>query len=268
MLEHFSNQASGLLGWANRPGPRLLAVVNHGDDQAELPLLWQLCLALVHFGYSVSVLDASTPESSDNPGLAQLLDNSHWHDEPVRDVPAWTVLPSANGLQSLCTAAPANDHCLQQLGQLFGTDGVVILYCKAEWMASLLAHCRIEPLLAVSPLRTSLMTGYIALKRLLISGKLKPTIVNMVHNMDAQGVAFASAASLGLRECAEKFLGQDIKSLDIAVQRGESPPNADFQRLALRLLEGALELQAATAPHKSLGRTQPMGTAFQHGEMH
>ena len=269
MLDNFSNQAAGLLGMANQPGPRMLAVVNHGDDQAELPLLWQLCLALVNFGYSVTVLDATTQESDSNPGLAQLLDNSHWHDEPVRDTPAWTVLPSGTGLQDLCAASsqpPA--HKLQRLGQLFRTDGVVILYCKAEWVASLLGECPVEPLLAVSPLRTSLMTSYVALKRLLISGKLRPTIVNMVHDSDSYGVAPANAVSLGLSECARKFLGHDIKTLNIAVQSAESPQNGDMQSLALRLLEGALELRADHAPVSSVGQSRPLGTAFQHGEMH
>ena len=57
MLEHHANQAAGLLGLGSRNGPRMLAVVNHGDEQAELPLLWQLCLALVNLGYAVTVLD-------------------------------------------------------------------------------------------------------------------------------------------------------------------------------------------------------------------
>ena len=268
MLDHFSNQAAGLLGMTNQPGPRMLAVVNHGDDQAELPLLWQLCLALVNFGYSVTVLDATTLESDANPGLAQLLDNSHWHDEPVRDTPAWTVLPSSMGLQNLCAAPQPPVHSLQRLGQLFRTDGVVILYCKAEWIATLLGECPVEPLLAVSPLRTSLMTSYVALKRLLISGKLKPTIVNMVQDSDLDRIAPANAVSLGLSECAKKFLGHDIKAQDIAVQGGEAPQNGDIQRLALRLLEGALELRAADAPMKGLSRSRPIGSAFQRGEMH
>ncbi len=268
MLDHFSNQAAGLLGMTNQPGPRMLAVVNHGDDQAELPLLWQLCLALVNFGYSVTVLDATTLESHTNPGLAQLLDNNHWHDEPVRDTPAWTVLPSGTGLQNLCAAPQPPAHSLAHLGQLFRTDGVVILYCKAEWVASLLGDCRVEPLLAVSPLRTSLMTSYVALKRLLISGKLKPTIVNMVQDSDSDGVAPSNVVSLGLSECARKFLGHDVKTLDIAVQSGEAAQNGDIQRLALRLLEGALELRADIAPTIGLGRSRPTGAAFQHGEMH
>ena len=62
MLNHFTNQASGLIGLGCQPSPRLIAMVGHGDEQAELPLLWQLCLSLVNFGYSVTVLDATSPE--------------------------------------------------------------------------------------------------------------------------------------------------------------------------------------------------------------
>lgn len=268
MLDHFSSQASGLWGMTNRQGPRVLAVVNHGDDQAELPLLWQLCQALVNFGYAVTVLDGTTQESRENPGLAQLLDNRSWHDEPVRDALAWTVLPCGLGLPDLCAQTKVGTPRLQRLASLLHTNGVVIVYCKAEWMADLLGHSPIEPLLAVSPLRTSLMTGYVALKRLLISGSLKPTIANMVEDADPDGLTTASAVSLGLSECAKRFLGQDVKTLDIAIQSSDAPPSGAMQRLALRLLEGAMDLRAAPAPTPLVGRSRPMGTVLQHGEMH
>ncbi len=94
MLDRHANQAEGLLGLVSQRGPRMLAVVHHGDEQAELPLLWQLCLSLVSFGYAVTVLDATKPESDANPGLAELLDSAHWNDNASRDAPAWTVLPA------------------------------------------------------------------------------------------------------------------------------------------------------------------------------
>ena len=268
MLENCSNQAAGLLGLACQPGPRLLAVVNHGDDQAELPLLWQLCLALVNFGCSVTVLDGTTAESPDNPGLAQVLVNSHWRDEPARDAAAWTVLPSRAGLQHLCAAPTLQFQSLQQLGQLFPGDGVVVLYCKAEWMTTLIGNHPIEPLLAVSPVKTSLMTSYVALKRLLISGNLKPTIVNMVQDAESAIAAAPSTVSVGLSDCAKRFLGHDVKTLNIAEHRGEAPQNSDMQRLALRLLESALELRAEYVPMQALGRTKHMGHTQHQGEMH
>lgn len=261
MLEHYSNQASGLLGLGSQQGPRLIAMVSHGDERAELPLLWQLCLSLVNFGYSVTVLDATTPESEDNPGLAQLLGNTLWRDEGARDIPAWTVLPSTTGIRSLCNAQGASVRSLHQLRHLFPIEGVVVLYCSADSMASLLHDWPIEPLLAVSPVQASLLTGYTALKRLLITGKLKPTIINMLQDsdMDLHQPLTSGSATAGLSECAKRFLGYEFKTLDIREQHGESQPRGEVQGLALRLLESAVTLGApAAAGRTAVHRPVPL----------
>jgi hypothetical protein len=242
MPEHQSNQAAGLLGLGSPRGPRMLAVVNHGDEQAELPLLWQLCLTLVRFGYAVTVLDATIQESDSNPGLAELLDNAHWQDNTSRDAPAWTVLPAGKGIQSLCNLHAPGWHGLQQLGQILPQDGVVVMYSKVEWMIPLIAGSCIEPLLAVSQSRTSLITSYLALKRLLISGKLRPTIVNMIRENTPISPDKESQILTSLSDCAKKFLGQTVKAINIIEQFSEDGQNDDIQRLTLRLMENALPL--------------------------
>lgn len=259
MLEHHVNQASGLLGLGCHPEPRMIAMVSHGDEQAELPLLWQLCLALVNFGYSVTVLDATTCESDTNPGLDQLLDDGHWHDEGIRDASAWTVLPAGKGVQNLCGVHSSKLQNLRQLGHLFPAGGIVILYCKVEWMIALVGDCSIEPLLAVSPLRTSLLTSYLALKRLLITGKLKPTIVNMIQDQNSASLAAPQSVAAGLSECAKKFLGHDVKALEIREQHGDAPLYGDIQHLALRLLESAVALSANYLPMETGGRATHFG---------
>lgn len=245
MLDRYTNQASGLLGLCNQQGPRMIAVVAHGDEQAELPLLWQLCLALVSFGYAVTVLDATTDESDCNQGLEQLLDAAHWRDEGQRDGAAWVVLPAGKGIQHLCAIRSPQVQPLTQLGHLFPKDGVLILYCRVEWMIPLIGDCDVTPLLAVSPLRTSLLTSYLALKRLLITGRLKPTIVNMVQEpVNALPKAHPPASS-SLSECAKKFLGYDASILTIQERCGEDALFNEFQGLALRVLESALALEPA-----------------------
>jgi len=248
MLEYFANQASGLIGLGAQPGPRMMAVVCHGDEQAELPLLWQLCLALVNFGYSVTVLDATTQESESNPGLVQLLEDSRWGGDENRQPGAWTVLPAGVGVQSLCAASEHKQQSLGQLGHLFPQGGVVILYCKVEWMIPLIGDCAIEPLLAISPMRNSLLTSYLALKRLLITGKLKPTIVNMISESSPDSPTHPQSVCASLSECAKRFLGHEVKALDIAEQLGEEPLYGETQRLALRLLESAVTLNAGHQP--------------------
>ncbi len=255
MLEHYANQASGLLGLGCQSGPRLIAMVSHGDEQAELPLLWQLCLSLVNFGYSITVLDATTAESEANPGLEQLLGNAHWRDEGVRDTPAWAVIPSARGVQALCRAG-AGPNSLHQLRPLLPPEGVVVLYCKVDWMMPLVSDWHMEPLLAVSPLQTSLLTSYMALKRMLITGKLRPTIINMLQDSDLRSPSSALSASTGLGACAKRFLGYECKTLNISEQRDQSQPSAAVQSLALRLLENSVTLGAQHAPDTA-GRGSP-----------
>jgi len=249
MLDYFSNQASGLIGLGCQPSPRLVAMVSHGDEQAELPLLWQLCLSLVNFGYSVTVLDATTAESDTNPGMEQLLENSLWEDGGPRDTPAWTVLPSAKGIQTLLGAPYPLARSLHHLGLLLPAESIVVLYCKADWMVKLIGDRHTEALLAISQTKASLLTGYIALKRLLIMGKLRPTIVNMLRDPSLPAPAHHPTTSAGLSECAKRFLGHELKTLTIAEWQTDVAPCDAVQRLALRLLESAvpLDAQAQTA---------------------
>ncbi len=258
MLDHFSNQASGLIGLGCQPRPRLVAMVSHGDEQAELPLLWQVCVSLVNFGYSLTVLDATMTESETNPGLQQLLENALWGEDNLSDTPAWTVLPSAQGIQTLLEVSLAQARSLYPLGALLPAEGIVILYCNAEAMAALIGEWHTEPLLAVSPTKRSLLTGYAALKRLLITGELKPTIVNMLRQQNLAVSALQTTPSVGLGECAKRFLGHELKTLDIVEQLADVAPCEAVQGLALRLLERAVPL-GAPAPMSTLRRTSSMG---------
>lgn len=268
MLNHFSNQAAGLLGLRRQPGPRMIAVVAHGDEQAELPLLWQLCIALVSLGYAVTVLDATTDESEDNPGLDHILDATHWRDNDHQDAAAWTVFPAARGIQTLCDLQGSGSQNLRQLGHLFPQDGVLILYSKVEWMITLMGHCDIAPLLAVSSARTSLLTSYLALKRLLISGALKPTIVNMVPEPDSMSAVASSSPSNSLSECARRFLGQEMKTLTIVERQSEDELNSEIQGLALRLLESGVSMGVDSFPIATDARVTHFGLVDQFAGSH
>jgi hypothetical protein len=269
MLDHFTNQASGLIGLGCQPGPRLVAMVSHGDDQAELPLLWQICLSLVSFGYSVTVLDATTAESEINPGLQQMLESDLWADEDKRDSPAWTVLPSAKAIRSLSEMPGSGAHKLCQLRPTLPAEGIVVLYCQVEPMLALVGdYCYLEPVLAVSPAQAYLLTGYIALKRLLITGKLKPTIVNMLLKHSPHAAAPPLSAFAGLAECAKRFLGHELRTLDVTEERGETQPCATVDGLALRLLEGAVVLGEQEAPKAGMPRAACKGLFAQFAGSH
>jgi hypothetical protein len=238
------NQAFGLLGLAPPEAPQLLAVVAHGDARSEQPLLWQLSSALTELGYGVTVLDATVDESERNPGLQHLLDYEFGHCAADDAGPAWNVLPAALGLQSLCALGTRPEQSLQRLGQTFQTHGVIVLYAGVDYLVKLLPDSDIRPLLSVSSGKSSLLTSYLALKRLLRRARLEPTILNMMESaQDGQGMGAAGVAH-ALSECAKTFLSYEVKAIRIDPSQAESQFNVEMRHLATRLLENALELKS------------------------
>jgi hypothetical protein len=261
------NQAVGLLGLAAPLAPQLLAVVAHGDTRTEQPLLWQLSSALSALGYSVSVLDASVAESEDNPGLLQVLDYAFGHGMPEDDGPAWNVLPAALGLQSLCALGSKPAHSLLRLGQAFQSQGVVVLYAGVDVMVQLLGNSDVRPLLSVSGEKSSLLTSYLALKRLLRKGRLEPTILNMMQD-DPQGTGAAGVAQ-ALRECARNFLAYEVHPIRIDPAQLEWQLGADMRRLATRLLEHAMALPGVVTDSRADFEASPEWSPdrLRYGEM-
>jgi hypothetical protein len=245
------NQAVGLLGLAAPEAPQLLAVVAHGDARSEQPLLWQLSSALTELGFGVTVLDASVNESDHNPGLQQLLDYEFGHGAAGDDGPAWNVLPAALGLQSLCAIGTRPVHSLQRLGQTFPSNGVIVLYAGVDYLVKLLPDSEIRPLLSVSSGKSSLLTSYLALKRLLRKARLQPTILNMMEH--AKEVPGGSAASVAhaLGECAKTFLSYEVNTIRIDPSQSESQFNVEMRHLATRLLEHALVLKRPAPTSRS-----------------
>jgi NAD(P)-dependent dehydrogenase (short-subunit alcohol dehydrogenase family) len=234
------NQAAGLLGLAAPLAPQLLAVVCHGDARTEQPLLWQLSSALADLGYTVTVLDATVTESADNPGLQQLLDYQFDASAVAEDGPAWDVLPAAAGLQTLCALGNKPAHSLQRLGEALQSNGVVVLYAGVDAMVTLLSNSDVRPLLSVSCEKSSLLTSYLALKRLLRKARLEPTILNMMEGSRKNSAQAGMAHSLS--ECARNFLRYEVNTIRIDPSQPELQVNAEMRRLATRLLENALPL--------------------------
>ena len=260
MLDRPANQAAGLLELARPQSPRLMAMVSHGDELSELPLLWRLCSSLVEFGYAVTVLDATTRETESNPGLEQLLEYAYWRGADNLDAPEWTVIPAGMGLQSLCAIPERKEQSLQHLGRLFQNEGAVILYGKAELLVPLLSDSRIHPLLAVAPMKASLLTSYLALKQLLLKGRLEPTIVNLVQEHNAAAATKIGSVAASLSDCARNFLGYEVNALNIAAPVDEDRPCVGIQRLALRMLESAMLLDAPVP--NAMPHTRGTGLAY------
>jgi len=244
MLETPPNQAAGLLDFAVPQTPRLAAMVSHGDEHAELPLLLRICAALVSFGYMVTVLDGSVVETQENQGLEQLLNFSL----PTRDhgdAPGWNIMPAALGLQSLSAAHGHAGPGIADCGSFFPHESIVIVYASAQSLTPLLQNSTVRPLLAISDAKTSLLTSYLALKRLLLKAKVEPTIVNVVGGEPSEKPDAPSWTSLG--DCAKFFLNYEVTPLQITLPTGNERYNARISRLALGLLETAMPLESGWA---------------------
>ncbi len=250
MLDHPINQAAGLLDLAVVPAPQLIAMVSHGDEQVELPLLLQLCTALVGFGHPVTVLDGTVLETPDNPGLSQLFDYS-MAPPATSDAPSWSVVPARLGLQTLVSGTTTGRHSLVDAGGLFPHESVVIVYSNAQTLAHLLHGSSVRPVLAVSNAKTSLLTSYLALKRLLLKGALEPTIVNVVDNAPTAKPAAGNRVPTSLNDCAKYFLNYQVNALNIQVPATDERPSASIGRLVLGLLENAMALNSGwSVPHR------------------
>jgi hypothetical protein len=248
MLDFQVHQASGLQALTALQGPQLIAMVSHGDGPSDMPVLWRLCSAYLELGYSITVLDATKRETPAEPGLARLLEDGFWPGGQHRPQAAWQVLPAARGLQELHTRTSGVGAAWPQLGQLFADDAVVLVYAKPETLAALLRDSGARPLLAVSSSKNALLTSYLALKRLLMDGRVEPTIVNVSEHGDAEVEdPMPTPAAVNLAECARNFLGYQIRVLRVTLQKQGDGQEYDLKPLAARLLESGLTLGARSA---------------------
>lgn len=243
MLETYVNQGAGLHGVALEAAPRVIAMASHGDQQGELPLLWSLCSTLVDSGYSVMVLDANAIESDNNPGLVQLLDDAPWRNEELNEPESWSVLPAALGLLRMSQSGVTQGLPLDPLGGLLQNFGVIVIYARAEVLVRLLRGSGIQPLLTVSALKTSSVTAYQALKKMLLHANLRPTVAKIVADFGVSLPEVNRPEVDNLQQCAMEFLGYQIDPLTIRARQPKDRDSNDVSRLALRLLENAMPLR-------------------------
>ena len=239
MLEPYVNQAAGLQLMAPQATSRLVGVTSHGQQQGELPLLWGLCSAWVEMGFSVLVLDGHAQESPHNPGLSQLLDNPQARFEGDDAAESWSVLPAANGFEQLAQRG----FSATTLGELFPNYAVVLIYASAATMTRLLKRSGLAPLLVVSPLRSSTVSAYQALKQLLLDAQLRPTVANITLPSAAHATMPDTAQTHHLQHCAQTFLGYAIRPLTITASARAENSRDGINRLALELLENAVQLE-------------------------
>ena len=238
MLEPCVNQAAGLQGLALHLAPRLIAVSSHGDQQAELPLLWGLCTTWADMGFAVVVLDGHAQESPGNPGLEQLLDSPPEQHDADDDPQTWSIVPAARGFGQLDNAGLLTSA----LSAYFQHYGVVLIYADADTLTRMLKGSSMMPLLVVSPLKASSLSAYRALKHLLLDARLRPTVANIALVPAASAFMPIPSPAQHLQDCAMAFLGYAIKPLTITASAHAGRSQDQVNRLALQLLENAVPL--------------------------
>jgi hypothetical protein len=242
MFDACINQAAGLQCLAPQLAPKLVAVVSHGQQHGELPLLWSLCSTWVDMGLPVMVLDGHAQESEMNPGLVHKLTDpgAGIHEEQVAQ--AWTVLPAALGFEQL--SEPGFNSGM--VADLFQNYGVVLLYAGAATLTGLIKGTGLAPLLVVAPLKASSLTAYRALKQLLLDARVRPTVANIA--LVANATATVSQPTQNLQDCAMTFLGLDIKPITLSALAKADDSHDEINRLALQLLESAVFLERHPLP--------------------
>lgn len=237
MLDVCVNQAAGLSGLAQQPIPRLVAVVSHGQQQGELPLLWSLCSTWVDMGLSVVVLDGHSRESDTNPGLLQMLSTSQRYSQSDPEPSPWSVLPAALGFVRLKGSGLVS----HTLDALFQDAGVVVVYTDAPSATAMLKGTGLSPLLVVPPLKAASLTAYQALKQLLLDAGLEPTVANI--HLPTVRTQTLPTPDQTLQDCAKAFLGHTLHPISLTAMASGDQSDEEINRLARHLLENAVMLE-------------------------
>jgi hypothetical protein len=255
MLDSGANQGFNLRSLIQEVQPHAVAMASHGEQDAELPLLWDLCSTYVRLGYSVAVLDGTTSESETNPGLDQLLDYVYWRSDDKSDQPSWSVLPAAQGFKRLCGASGHVTNAMEQLASALQTYNVILVYAKADTLLSLLPDSGLKPLLVVSSEGLSRLSAYKALKQMLLNGRLQPSVVSIVPDSAPEAERASAELCKNLQECAMTFMGHQLDTVTLRLERRDGRVQiGSMHTFALRMLENATPLQ-----RQAFGK--PSGTA-------
>lgn len=245
MLNLGLHQGASLLSYTPQSALRLLASVSQERAPHAVETLWQVCASLQSMGYPVVVLDGSTHETRESPGLTDLLNPAPWH---KNETPHWgelasslTVIPAAQGLAQLGERSHSRHASpLQGLLPYFRSYGLMVLHAPITLLVRLLPRAQTSPLVFMQEGASQVLTSYQQCKQMALFTGLTCTVAALVREHTASARRRALGALRTLQNCADRHLRGPLHTTTI--QAGHAP---DIQRLALQLLENAGTLEAS-----------------------
>ena len=253
MLDTSADQGESLRRIAPQAAWSVIAMVTRGDTATELPLLWHICTALQSFSLRITVLDATSAETEDNPGLQNLLDHAHWLEDAAPDAPPCHVVPAREGLSRLALQTRQNSAMshppLQSLSHLFRSCDLVVVYADAQLLATLLLGSQVRPLLTVTPRRASIVGAYQNFKKLLLQAELVPLIASVVTAPFKNAELMATSTGRALQNCAHRHLDCQTDFMTVRSFPQQHARWDDAHQIALRLMASAIPMAHGVGSH-------------------
>lgn len=161
------------------------------------------------------MLDGSQTESTRTPGLLQIVEghevNRYSKSQPIEP---WLTLPARRGLHEL------GQKVSEPWSMTFACQGresspcFTLVYGTTEQLKPLCSQWGARPLLSISEERSSLLTSYLAVKRLLIDTGIAATVVAVTERESALGAPVQRPSQL-LTECTRDYLQVDLEVITL-----------------------------------------------------
>jgi hypothetical protein len=208
-------------------------------------MVWVLSAGLSVLGYDVVVLDATTREHGDRPGLSQHLRGECLDPSSIDDGPY--ILAAQAGLAELLATAPAMGApaALERLADSFAADTVVLLLAHKEWLSVLFEGSDARPLIPFPAEPMGVIDAYSAVKVLTQAGNMQPILVPI----RGEGPEDLERQVIGvLLETARKHLGHVPDCWVLPDSRHDESP-AVLSPWVLKIVQSALSLGDRSSLH-------------------
>jgi hypothetical protein len=232
------HQAAGLRTVCTPAAVKLMPVSLNRDAAAACDMVWVLSAGLSMLGHGVVVLDATTREHGDRPGLSQHLRGERLDPSSIDDGPY--ILAAQAGIDELLATAPAMraPAALERLAGSFAAGTVVLLLAHKEWLSVLFEGSGARPLIPFHVEPTGVIDAYSAVKVLTQAGNMQPILVPI----GGEGPEELERRVVDvLLETARKHLGQVPDCWALPDSRHDESPDA-LSPWVLKIVQSALSL--------------------------